>query len=140
MRAYPAGPGRGWSGRIPACGVFLGMDITLDGKVFQGVSNAANGQVSGATRFYYAQSGHLVRARYSGGEIAEGHMLGTMRDDGSMLLVYHHLDIAGELRSGICESRPERLPDGRVRIREDWRWTYGGEGAGQSVVEEVQPS
>jgi hypothetical protein len=39
--------------------------------------------------------------------------------------------------SGVWRSVPERLPDGRLCLRESWRWTSGDLSTGESVVEEL---
>jgi len=48
-----------------------------------------------------------------------------------------HVNRGGWLMTGRCESTPEALPDGRLRLRE--RWQSSGDGSrGESVVEEVR--
>lgn len=42
--------------------------ISLEGRVFAGVSNAETGQVSSATHFRYHEDGAVVWAEYDGGE------------------------------------------------------------------------
>lgn len=116
------------------------MAIHYDGRLFRPVTNAPNGQVCGETLFRYSQSGAVLTAGYSGGGIRTGSMLGLVQDDGSLRFCYHHLTDAGELRSGVCDSRPEILDDGRIRLHESWRWTLGADPAtaeGHSIVEEV---
>ena len=56
---------------------------------------------------------------------APGHLLGTVDDQGRLDIAYHQVNTAGELRNGVCRSTPEVLPDGRLRLHEDWRWTSG---------------
>lgn len=112
------------------------MKINYHGRIFAGVSNTPNGQVSGDTVFCYQQQGDILTATYSGGSIQQGHMLGHANPDNSLHFAYHHLDTNGRLKSGCCTSIPEVLPDGRIRLHEHWEWTYGGEGKGESVVEE----
>ena len=63
-------------------------------------------------------------------------MTGLVHEDSSLYFAYHHLDTDGRLKSGYCHSTPEVLPDGRIRLHEQWEWTHGGEGKGESVVEE----
>ncbi|UNI17051.1 hypothetical protein JDV02_003431 [Purpureocillium takamizusanense] len=63
------------------------------------------------------------------------------RGDGegeSLDMRYHHVNREGQLMTGRCVSRPEVLPDGRLRMHETWRWTSGDESSGVSVVEEVR--
>ena len=50
---------------------------------------------------------------------------------------YHQINIEGQIMTGLCKSTPEILPDGRIRLYEDWRWTSGDKSKGKSVLEEV---
>jgi hypothetical protein len=113
------------------------MKINYNGRKFKGVSNVAHGQVSNETVFQYSQNEHILTATYSGGSIREGYMLGLVLADNSLQFVYHHIDIDGNIKSGQCTSIPEILYDGHIRLYETWEWTYGGEGKGESVVEEI---
>ena len=112
--------------------------INYHGRKFSGITNTPNGQVSGDTVFHYYQTGHTLIATYSGGSILDGHMTGLVHEDGSLDFVYHHMDADGLLKSGHCTSRPEMLHDGRIRLHEKWNWTFGGEGSGESIVEEFK--
>lgn len=114
------------------------MKINYHGRKFAGISNTPNGQVSGETVFAYSQHDNTLTATYSGGTIKEGHMTGLVHEDNSLHFAYHHIDTDGRLKSGFCHSTPELLPDGRIRLHEKWEWTYGGEGNGASVLEEVK--
>ena len=113
------------------------MPIDYEGRVFRPVGNSPNGEVNSATEFRYCQNGDLLTATYAGGGIRLGQMVGLVRADQSLWFAYQHLSDAGELRSGTCESTPELLPDGRVRLHERWRWTSGDRSAGESTIEEV---
>ena len=50
---------------------------------------------------------------------------------------YEHINFAGEIRTGLCLSRPEILPDGRIRLHEKWQWTSGDLSSGESIIEEI---
>jgi hypothetical protein len=113
------------------------MKINYHNRKFAGITNSPNGQVSGDTVFQYQQHGQVFTATYRGGSIRQGHMIGHVEEDNSLVFVYHHIDINGGLKSGHCTSIPEMLPDGRIRLFETWVWDHGGEGAGESVVEEI---
>ena len=115
--------------------------MTYSGKLFRPVSNSPNGEVNGETLFRYEQHGDLFSATYSGGGIRAGHMLGCCDAKGNLRFCYQHVsDDGGVLRSGVCESRPEILVDGRIRLHERWRWTLGADGEGESIVEEIIPA
>ncbi len=111
--------------------------INYDGRRFRPVSNTPNGQVNGETLFEYRQTGDLFTATYSGGGIRSGSMTGLAAPDGALRFCYQHLTDTGELRSGVCDSTPEILADGRIRLHEKWQWTLGEPaGTGESIVEE----
>jgi hypothetical protein len=50
---------------------------------------------------------------------------------------YHQVNEQGELMTGTCRSKPEILPDGRIRLHETWRWTSGDGSEGSSIIEEI---
>ena len=50
---------------------------------------------------------------------------------------YHHVNTKGELMTGICESTPEVLSNGKIRLHEEWKWTSGDCSYGKSIVEEI---
>lgn len=114
------------------------MRMNYDGRVFVPVENTPNGEVNGATRFEYRQSGDLFEATYRGGGIRCGQMLGLVLEGGVLEFCYQHLTDAGELRSGKCRSTPEVLADGRLRLHEKWKWSSGDLSEGSSIVEEVR--
>ena len=112
------------------------MRIDYEGRRFRPVSNTPNGEVNAGTLFHYSQSGDLFTATYQGGGIRHGSMTGLCNGDGSLRFCYQHVSDGGELRSGFCESTPEVLADGRIRLHERWHWTHGLHSEGTSIVEE----
>ena len=106
-------------------------------KKFRPVANSENGEVSGETVFYYQQHGNVVSAGYSGGNIAQGHLIAIVDAQGRLDMRYHQVNKQGELQTGFCRSTPEILPDGRIRLHENWQWTSGDCSSGTSVVEEM---
>jgi hypothetical protein len=108
---------------------------SLDGRRFQSATQVAGGDVGAQTLFEYAEEDGVVHARYAGGAIRLGFLVGTREGDG-LRLRYAQLRTDGSTATGRCESRVETLEDGRLRLRESWRWE-SHDGAGTSVVEEV---
>ena len=108
--------------------------VDLDGRVFGAVGAVAGGQVSTATEFRFRQSGDMVWGRYSGGAIRMGFFVGTS-DGATVTFRYTQLDTDGETATGFSVDRIEELPDGRVRLHEQWAWD-SREGEGTSVLEE----
>nr|WP_211231572.1 n-acetylglutamate synthase [Eisenibacter elegans] len=113
----------------------LAFDYHL--KTFQSRSNTDNGEVSSQTIFHYRQQGSIVTAQYAGGGILEGQLIGTVDEAGVIQMHYQHLNTQKQLRTGRCQSTPERLPNGKIRLYENWQWTNGDQSSGHSVIEEV---
>lgn len=108
-----------------------------DGRRFRAVANTPNGAVSEETVFAYHQRGRVVWATYEGGAVAFGTLVATADAAGRLDMRYSHVGTDGALRTGACRSEPEELPDGRLRLHEQWCWTSGDRSAGESVIEEI---
>lgn len=114
-------------------------DDSLDGRRFRpvdGESEGGDGEVDAETTFEYHEEDGLVWARYSGGSIRLGFLVGVRRGD-SLSARYAQVMTDGTTANGHTESRVEVLDDGRLRLHEDWSWD-SREGSGESVVEEIR--
>ena len=114
------------------------MGIDYDGRKFRSVQSTSTGDVGAEAVFYYHQAGDVVWAEYSGGEIARGHLIAIRDAEGNLNMRYHHVNIKGELMTGVCTSAPQILADGRIRLHEKWRWTSGDLSSGESVLQEFK--
>jgi hypothetical protein len=112
--------------------------INYNNKTFRSIANSESGEVNEETIFQYQQNSFLVSATYSGGGILFGHLIGLADSNGVMDIRYHHVNDEGELRTGICHTTPEVLPNGLIRLREKWKWTNGDESMGESILEEIE--
>jgi hypothetical protein len=109
---------------------------SLDGRRFAAVAEVEGGDVGAETVFHYAQDGDAVHARYAGGAVRLGFLVGR-RDGDALAFRYVQLRADGTTASGRCASRIEALADGRLRLHETWAWE-SQPGAGTSVVEELR--
>ncbi|MEK6482460.1 hypothetical protein WJR50_33300 [Catalinimonas sp. 4WD22] len=75
------------------------MNDILDNKSFRSAENSDTGAVSSETIFHYRQEQNLVWAEYAGGEINRGHLIGFINDFGQLDMVYHHINVAGKLKT-----------------------------------------
>jgi hypothetical protein len=113
----------------------MSSSISLDGRTLVGVENDDAGEVSSETRFHFEQEGDRIHARYSGGDVAAGHLLGTLEGD-RWDVRYVQVNVEGETATGHSVGTVERLADGRVRVADEWEWE-SRDGEGSSVLEEV---
>ena len=114
-----------------------GSSIDYDGRRFRSTETSANGEVGPETVFSYSQDGDVVSATYEGGAVRFGTLVATADGEGNLDARYGHVNASGGLMTGECRSTPEVLPDGRIRLHEEWRWTSGDRSSGRSIVEEI---
>ena len=108
---------------------------SLDGRRFQAAADVPGGDVGAQTVFEYVEEDGVVHARYAGGAVRLGFLVGTREGD---VLRFRYAQVRGDgsTATGRCESRIEALEDGRLRLHETWAWE-SEDGAGTSVVEEI---
>ena len=111
--------------------------MNYNNKTFRPVSNTENGETSEETVFVYKQTANILTSEYSGGKIIYGHLIGLVDEQGNIDMRYHQINEKGEIMTGICHSKPEILPTGKIRLHETWQWTSGDLSKGESVIEQV---
>ena len=111
--------------------------LSLDNRVFVPVENSDNGVVSGKTRFHFWQDGMVFYADYFGGDVREGHIIGTFDEDGAGNLLYHCLTTNNQLKAGKAKAVFSKMEDNRLAFELDWEWITGDHSWGQSRYEEV---
>lgn len=110
-------------------------EISLDGRTLVGVANAEAGEVSGDTRFEFEQEGDRIYAHYAGGDILDGHLVGTF-DGRTWDIRYTQINADHDTACGHSVGTVELLEDGRVRVGDEWEWESQA-GSGESILEEV---
>jgi hypothetical protein len=111
--------------------------MNYNNKKFRPVSNSENGEVSSEMIFQYKQTGQILTCNYQGTKILKGHLIGLVDDVGNINMRYHQINQNGELMTGTCNSRPELLKNGKIRLNEEWQWTSGDKSKGKSILEEI---
>ena len=108
--------------------------FSLDGRFFTAIENSESGEVSDMTVFAYHQKENVIWAEYSGGSIVKGFLTGLIDEDHKLHFNYQHVNNAGEMKTGMCDSEPKSV-NGKLRFYEKWKWTSGE--AGTSIIEEI---
>jgi hypothetical protein len=111
--------------------------INLDGLEMHVTSTAASGVVGSGTRLRFVQRGNRVAARYSGGAVARGWLVGRFRGS-ALVFRYAQCEETSEIHCGHSVCDVERLGDGRMRIIEHFTWSTRA-GSGTNVFEECAP-
>jgi hypothetical protein len=92
--------------------------------------------VSAETVFEYHEDDGLVWARYAGGSIRLGFLVGT-RDGDRLEFRYSQVNHAGETAVGRCSTVISLDGDGLLVLSETWRWE-SRPGSGTSVLREIR--
>ena len=109
--------------------------INLDGLTMFVSATAASGVVSSGTRLHFSQRGTRVFARYSGGTVARGWLVGRWTG-GQLTFRYAQSEGGTAIHGGRSVCEVQRLEHGRTRIIEHFTWTTRA-GSGTNVFDEV---
>ncbi len=112
--------------------------INYNNRKFRPVSNSKNGEVTNDMIFHYKQVGNILTCTYEGENIVSGHLMGIVDDQGRIEIKYHQVNKAGTIMTGICNSTPEQMSNGKIRLHESWQWTSGDQSKGTSILEEIE--
>jgi hypothetical protein len=113
------------------------VEVPIDGLTFGGAAEKPEaGEATADTVFEYHETDGVIWARYEGGPVLLGFLVGT-RDGDRLEFRYSQLNDKGETSSGRCSSTVSVLRDGRVRLDQDWAWE-SKPGAGQDAIEELR--
>ena len=101
-------------------------------------TTAAEGVVSGETHLHFTQRGQRVAARYAGGRVPRGWLVG--RWDGDILRFrYAQREDSSDIHGGRSVCMVEEREDGRLRLIEHFTWSTRS-GSGTNVFDELPPS
>jgi hypothetical protein len=96
--------------------------LDLQGRRFRVLQNDEGGEADLLTVFHFRQDGNLVSADYHGGRVRAGRLLGVLQSD-SINFHYVQANDRGQIRTGQATDTVHVLPDGRLRLVEQWEWT-----------------
>ncbi|HEY4127140.1 MAG TPA: hypothetical protein VGN70_03755 [Gammaproteobacteria bacterium] len=112
--------------------------MDLHGLTMYVSATADIGVVGADTLLHFTQKHDRVLARYSGGSIARGYLVGEMSEN-SLSFRYTQVEASGEIHGGSSICDLVTLPDGRTRIVEHFTWRTR-EGSGDNVFDELRGS
>lgn len=94
---------------------------------------APGGAINQETVFQFSQSGDVVEARYAGGRVTIGRLIGVVTDS-TLEFRYTQLHEDNSLHGGHSSCQLERQADDKLRIIEHYQWADGG--SGTNIIEE----
>ena len=97
--------------------------MDYNNKKFRVIENDESGELDEETVFLYQQKGQILTCTYSSKQVVCGHLLGLVSENGVIDMRYHQINSQGEIKAGECRSVPSILPNGKILLHEEWRWT-----------------
>ena len=111
--------------------------MDYNNRKFRSIENSDNGETTEDTIFEYKQYRNILTAKYKGGKILKGQLIGLVDEDGNIDMRYHQVNTKGILMTGKCFSKPKITATGKIRLHEKWEWTSGDRSSGTSIIEEI---
>lgn len=114
------------------------MALPADAPSYQGRLFGPSDPVPGSVLGHYFQQDDLVWAEFCGDRVRTGRLVGVRNPAGVIDAAYCQIMADGEVVAGRCLSTPTVLPDGRIRLTEQWQRADGSTGV--SHIEELPPA
>jgi uncharacterized membrane protein len=113
-----------------------GEEIPLDGLRMRTTWASSAGVVDPETVLVFEQAGRTFSARYRGGAIFDGLLVGRVLNAGNVEFRYVQADQSGRIDQGFSTGVISRVSSGRVRLVETFQWITRP-GGGVNVFEEI---
>lgn len=112
-----------------------GASQPFDGLELQVVSTDAEGDVGDGTRLSFQQDGRLAAARYAGGKVKLGFLVGTVAGE-TLECRYVQVGTDGQVDAGHSSWEFRTRPNGGVEVTERFAWD-SRPGSGTNTYEQV---
>ena len=113
----------------------MSENLNLNRKKMHVVSTDQNGEVNIDTIFEFEQNGNIVTARYAGGKIRIGYLVGKINGN-NLEFRYAQANIHDHLDGGQSNCEIKRVDNGKLQLIEHFQWSTR-EGSGTNVFEEL---
>ncbi len=112
-------------------------EINFHNKKFTATKTAPNGVINNETVFEFEQNQDAVIAKYSGGKIKAGFLIGKILNENKFEFRFTQMHIDGVLDGGHSFCDIVITDDGRIRLIEHFEWQSTGE-KGENIIEEIR--
>ncbi len=112
-------------------------EINFHNKKFNAPKTAPNGVINHETIFEFEQNDDAIIAKYSGGKIKAGYLIGRIISDNRFEFRFTQMHTDGILDGGHSFCDIKILDNGRIRLIEHFEWQSIGE-KGENIIEELE--
>jgi hypothetical protein len=110
--------------------------MNLDGAVMYVSSTDDRGVVDAKTRLYFIQKGSRVFARYAGGRVKRGCIVGTISES-ELVFRYTQLEGSGQIHCGRSVCEVQWSEEAGLRVIEHFTWSSRC-GGGTNIFAEIR--
>jgi len=100
---------------------FLPMTLNLEGIRMKPARTDPKGVCSDETILEFVQRQNLISARYSGGPVLDGYLIGQL-NGWHVKFRYVQADVDGNLDAGVSDGTFMNLPNGKLQLVENFLW------------------
>lgn len=111
--------------------------ISLDKIQMNVIKTDACGVVNHETIFHFSQNGAVVEAKYAGGKIQQGFLVGRITQENQLIFCYCQMQKDGKLDNGTSECEVSKDENGKVTLTEHFEWASRPGEFGTNIFKEM---
>lgn len=111
--------------------------VNFHNKVFQCKSIDNHRDVTNATMFFYKQNGSIVQAKYYGGKVTYGELIGLVNNQGILHVSFNHSNHDSQFVGGVGTFTLETGKGKPWILYGKWTWADGSNCEEKLIMEEI---
>ena len=111
--------------------------ICLDKIDMNVVKTDACGVVNHETIFHFSQNKDVITAKYAGGKIQQGFLVGKFIKGNQLVFSYCQMQIDGKLDNGVSQCEVSKNADGKIILTEHFEWASRPGEFGTNIFQEL---
>lgn len=111
--------------------------LSLDGIKMNVIKTADNGVVNQDTIFIFSQDDDVVTAKYQGGRILQGYLVGKLTAENKLDFSYCQMQLDGKLDNGLSTCQVGKSDNGKLQLVENFEWKSRPGEFGTNIFQEL---
>jgi hypothetical protein len=111
--------------------------VEFHNKVFKCRDAFNHRDITNETMFFYKQNGAIIQAKYYGGRVKYGELIGLITDKGVLQISFNHSNTASQYSGGVGTFIPETGKNQQIMLQGKWTWGDGTNLEEEFIMEEI---
>lgn len=116
---------------------YANQPICLDKIRMNVIQTDACGVVNHETIFHFSQNNGIVEAKYAGGKIQQGFLVGSFTTENQLVFSYCQMQIDGKLDNGTSQCEVSKDENGKITLTEHFEWASRPGEFGTNIFKEI---